>query len=66
LGSDEHYFSFLSARCPFQGDGQRGKNVPARAASGNQQRQIRFPCFRHMALQAALPALLMNVSSALL
>ncbi len=50
LGSDEHYFSFLSPRYPFPGDGQRGKNVPACAASRNQQLQISLPRFRHMAL----------------
>jgi hypothetical protein len=56
LGSDEHYFSFLSPRYPFQGDGQRGENVSARAASRNQQRQIALPCFRHMALPGCVPA----------
>ena len=53
LGSDEHDFSFRSSRHPFAGNSQRGENVPARAASRNQQLQISLPRFRHMELKAA-------------
>jgi len=49
LSSDEHHFPFRSSRHPFTGHGQRGKNVPARPASRNQQLQILLPRFLHAA-----------------
>ena len=43
LRSDEHDFPFSFPRHPFPRDGQRRKNVAARAAAGDQQFQSSLP-----------------------